>query len=44
MTTQRKVILYIAMSLDGYIATHDNGFEFLSLVKKKVRITATRIL
>ena len=35
MNTQRKVILYIAMSLDGYIATHDNGLEFLSLVEEK---------
>jgi len=35
MTTQRKVILYIAMSLDGYIATPDNGLEFLSQVEEK---------
>ena len=35
MITQRKVILYIAMSLDGYIATPDNGLEFLSLVEEK---------
>jgi len=35
MSTQRKVILYIAMSLDGYIATPDNGLEFLSLVEEK---------
>ena len=35
MTTQRKVILYIAMSLDGYIATPDNGLEFLSLVEEE---------
>ena len=35
MNTQRKVILYIAMSLDGYIATPDNGLEFLSLVEEK---------
>jgi len=33
MSTQRNVILYIAMSLDGYIATPDNGLEFLSLVE-----------
>jgi len=35
MNSQRKVILYIAMSLDGYIATQDNGLEFLSLVEQK---------
>jgi len=35
MTSQRKVILYIAMSLDGYIATQDNGLEFLSIVEEK---------
>ena len=35
MITQRKVILYIAMSLDGYIATPDNGLEFLSSVEEK---------
>lgn len=35
MNTQRRVILYIAMSLDGYIATPDNGLEFLSLVEEK---------
>jgi len=35
MSNQRKVILYIAMSLDGYIATPDNGLEFLSLVEEK---------
>ena len=35
MNTQRKVILYIAMSLDGYIATPDNGLDFLSLVEEK---------
>jgi len=34
MNTQRKVILYIAMSLDGYIATNDNGLEFLALVEE----------
>jgi dihydrofolate reductase len=31
---ERKVILYIAMSLDGYIATKDNSIDFLSLVEK----------
>jgi len=35
MSTQRKVILYIAMSLDGYIASPDNGLEFLSMVEEK---------
>lgn len=35
MSAQRKVILYIAMSLDGYIATLDNGLEFLSIVEEK---------
>lgn len=32
MTADRKVILYISMSLDGYIATKDNSLEFLSMV------------
>ena len=31
----RKVILYIAMSLDGYIATHDDDLGFLSLVEQE---------
>ncbi len=31
---ERKVILYIAMSLDGFIATKDNSIDFLSLVEK----------
>jgi dihydrofolate reductase len=35
MTTDRKVILYIAMSLDGYIATKDNSLEFLSMVEQE---------
>lgn len=35
MTTDRKVILYIAMSLDGYIATKDNSLDFLSIVEKE---------
>jgi len=30
----RKVILYIAMSLDGYIATKDDNIDFLSIVEK----------
>ena len=29
---ERKVILYIAMSLDGYIATEDNDIDWLSIV------------
>ena len=32
---QRKTILYIAMSLDGYIATADGGLDFLSVVEQK---------
>lgn len=35
MTTERKVILYISMSLDGYIATKDNSLEFLSMVEQE---------
>ena len=35
MTNSRKVILYISMSLDGYIATKDNSLEFLSMVEQK---------
>ncbi len=35
MTTDRKVILYISMSLDGYIASKDNSLEFLSMVEKE---------
>jgi dihydrofolate reductase len=30
---ERKVILYIAMSLDGYIAKHDDNIDFLSIVE-----------
>jgi dihydrofolate reductase len=30
---QRKLILYIAMSLDGYIATKDDNIDFLSRVE-----------
>lgn len=32
---ERKVVLYISMSLDGYIATKDNELEFLSIVQKE---------
>jgi dihydrofolate reductase len=35
MTTQRKVILYIAMSLDGCIAKSDGDISFLSMVEKE---------
>jgi dihydrofolate reductase len=35
MTTDRKVILYISMSLDGYIATKDSSLEFLSMVEQE---------
>lgn len=31
----RKVILYISMSLDGFIATLDNNLEFLKMVEKE---------
>ncbi|MBA9078242.1 MULTISPECIES: dihydrofolate reductase family protein [Rufibacter] len=30
----RKVVLYIAMSLDGYIAKEDDNLDFLSLVER----------
>lgn len=35
MTTGRKLILYISMSLDGYIATKENSLDFLSLVEQE---------
>lgn len=35
MTTGSKVILYISMSLDGFIASKDNSLEFLSMVEQK---------
>lgn len=34
MTTDRKVILYIATSLDGYIAKPNDDLSFLSIVQK----------
>jgi dihydrofolate reductase len=34
MIMSRKLILYISMSLDGYIATKDNSLEFLSIVEQ----------
>lgn len=35
MGSDRKVILYIAMSLDGFIAGHDDDLGFLSMVEKE---------
>jgi dihydrofolate reductase len=35
MTPDRKVILYIATSLDGYIAKSNNDMSFLSCVQKE---------
>lgn len=35
MKNKRKLILYIAMSLDGYIADKLDGLEFLSIVEKE---------
>jgi dihydrofolate reductase len=35
MDKQRKVILYIAMSLDGYIAKQNGDISFLSVVEQK---------
>jgi dihydrofolate reductase len=35
MTKDRKVVLYISMSLDGYIATKANSLEFLSIVEQE---------
>jgi dihydrofolate reductase len=32
---KRKVVLYIAMSIDGYIAKTNNDLSFLSMVQKK---------
>ncbi|CEN43742.1 conserved hypothetical protein [Capnocytophaga canis] len=34
MVTDRKVILYIASSLDGYIAKPNDGLSFLSIVQQ----------
>lgn len=33
--SNRKVIVYIAMSLDGYIATQDDNIDFLSMVEEE---------
>jgi dihydrofolate reductase len=35
METNRKLILYIAMSLDGYIAKPNDDLSFLSMVEKE---------
>lgn len=35
MVETRKVVLYIAMSLDGYIAKQNDDIDFLSLVEKQ---------
>ncbi|HJV78439.1 MAG TPA: dihydrofolate reductase family protein [Paludibacter sp.] len=35
MKKERKVILYIAMSLDGYIAAPDSSLDFLSIVEEE---------
>jgi dihydrofolate reductase len=35
MPHKRKVILYIAMSLDGFIAGYDDDLGFLSMVEKE---------
>jgi dihydrofolate reductase len=34
LAMERKVVLYIAMSLDGYIATTEDDLEFLSAVER----------
>jgi dihydrofolate reductase len=33
--TGRKLVLFISMSLDGYIATKDNELGFLSMVEQE---------
>lgn len=35
MNTDRKVIIYIATSLDGYIAKPDDNLDFLSIVEQE---------
>jgi dihydrofolate reductase len=35
MSMERKLVLYIAMSLDGYIAKTDGSIDFLSAVEQK---------
>lgn len=34
-TSKRKVIVYIAASLDGFIATQEDNLDFLSIVEKE---------
>ena len=34
MEKKRKVILYISMSLDGFVATKDDGLEWLDIVER----------
>lgn len=40
----RKISLFIAMSLDGYIAKPNDDLSFLKLVEKEGRIMAIRNL
>jgi dihydrofolate reductase len=35
MEADRKLVLYIAMSLDGYIATPEGNLDFLSMVEQE---------
>ena len=35
MTKDRKLILYISMSLDGYIADTNDDIDFLSIVEQE---------
>ncbi|MEM9931348.1 MAG: dihydrofolate reductase family protein, partial [Bacteroidota bacterium] len=35
VSPNRKVILYISMSLDGYLATKDDGLDWLSVVERE---------
>ncbi len=32
---EKKLILYISMSLDGYLATKDDDISWLSIVERK---------
>ena len=41
---ERKVILYIAMSLDGYIATENNELDWLSIVEIQMKIMVMKSL
>jgi dihydrofolate reductase len=42
MSKKRQLILYIAMSLDGYIAKPNDDLSFLSLVEKAKYLLDTR--